>query len=106
MTDLSTISRKQQRDATMLQHPIFLYQRHALGSHGEQCKGEDDEQDDKQREIFDALDNYSMAGILWITDRVFATFEEAKAYGLSNRHNDGELGVGWRVYAVAATWGR
>ncbi len=93
--DLSTISRSQRRTETMLQHPVYAYQVHRFG-----MDGEDEELDEEQREIIAELaDRFAITDWEWITDRIFATYEEAQAYGQSNRHNDGDDGKGWRVYA-------
>lgn len=74
--DLSTVSRSQLRTDTMLQHPIYLYQIRSTVT-----------DDDGQT-----------VGEVWDTDRVFATYVEAKAYGKGNQHNvDAD---DWRVYAV------
>jgi hypothetical protein len=78
VVDLSTVSRKSLRDDTMLQHPIFLYQICA------QRVSVDDSEEVVEE---------------WITDRVYATAEEADAYGRSNVHNTPD---GWRVWSVPA----
>ncbi len=74
---MTAVSRNEQRRVTMLQEPIFLLQ------YGTAAFRDDEDED--------------APVVRWTTERVFATQEEATAYGKAHSYNYPD---GWRTWSV------